>query len=105
MVNTNLKFDTEELVSFLDYFMCINVLPSCVYVQHVCAWCPRRSEEGVGYPRPGLMDNCEPPCRCWKLNPDPLQEQPVLLITGPSLHGGYNPAEELIILLHKHTHP
>ena len=29
----------------------------------------------------GVMDSCEPPCGCWKLNPGPLQEQPVLLPT------------------------
>lgn len=28
---------------------------------------------------------CEPPCRCWKLSPSPLQEEQALLSTGPPL--------------------
>ena len=36
---------------------------------------------------------CEPPCGCWKLNPSPLQEQPVLFTSEPlyshhDLHSG-----------------
>ena len=35
---------------------------------------------------PGLLlDGCEPPCGCWELNSGPLEEQSVLLSTGPSL--------------------
>jgi hypothetical protein len=30
-------------------------------------------------------DGCEPPCGCWELNSGPLEEQPVLLTTEPSL--------------------
>ena len=29
--------------------------------------------------------SCELPCGCWELNLDPLEEQPVLLTTEPSL--------------------
>jgi hypothetical protein len=32
-----------------------------------------------------ITDGCEPPCGCWDLNSRPLEEQPVLLITEPSL--------------------
>ena len=32
-----------------------------------------------------ITDGCEPPCRCWELNSEPLEEQPVLLTTEPSL--------------------
>ena len=28
---------------------------------------------------------CEPPCGCWKLNSDPLEEHSVLLTAEPSL--------------------
>jgi hypothetical protein len=41
--------------------------------------------EGVRTPGIGIIDCYELPCRCWELNPDPLQEQPVLLTTDPSL--------------------
>lgn len=30
---------------------------------------------------PGVVDSCDLPCGCWKLNPDPLEEQ----TTEPSL--------------------
>jgi hypothetical protein len=33
-----------------------------------------------------ITDGCEPPCGCWDLNSEPLEEQPVLLTAEPSLH-------------------
>jgi hypothetical protein len=33
----------------------------------------------------GITDGCEPPCGCWEINSGPLEEQPVLLTTEPSL--------------------
>lgn len=32
-----------------------------------------------------IPDSCEMPYRCWDLNPGPLEEHLLLLITGPSL--------------------
>jgi hypothetical protein len=32
-----------------------------------------------------IIDGCEPPCGCWELNSDPLEEQAVLLTSKPSL--------------------
>jgi len=32
-----------------------------------------------------FTDGCGPPCGCWELNSGPLEEQPVLLTTEPSL--------------------
>jgi hypothetical protein len=32
-----------------------------------------------------ITDGCEPPCGCWDLNSEPLEEQSVLLTTEPSL--------------------
>ena len=43
-------------------------------------WC-----EGVGSPGIGVTDNCELSHECWELNLGPLEEQPVLLTTEPSL--------------------
>jgi hypothetical protein len=37
----------------------------------------------VGFP--GVMANCELPCRFWELNQGPLEEQKELLTTEPSL--------------------
>ena len=39
-------------------------------------------------------DGCEPPYGCWELNSGPLEEQPVLLTSEPSLQppvGGFGP--------------
>jgi hypothetical protein len=52
--------------------MCIAVLPACMSV-----W-------SVGSPGAEVVDSCDPPCECWELNLDPLEEQPVLLTAGPS---------------------
>jgi hypothetical protein len=32
-----------------------------------------------------IIDGCEPPCSCWGLNSGPVEEQPVLLTSEPSL--------------------
>ena len=34
--------------------------------------------------RTRVRDSCELPCGCWELNLEPLEEQPVLLVTEPS---------------------
>lgn len=49
--------------------MSMNVLPACIHIYHVCALCPRRSEEGIGGPEIGVTDSCEPPGGSWDLNP------------------------------------
>ena len=36
-------------------------------------------------PGTGVMNGCEPPCGCWELDPDPLEEQTMLLSIDPSL--------------------
>lgn len=36
----------EKKVFF--FFNCINVLLASMYVDHICAWYPWRSEEGIG---------------------------------------------------------
>lgn len=47
-----------------DYFICMSVLPSCMYVHHMCAWCPWSLEEGVWSPGTVVKNDCESPCRC-----------------------------------------
>jgi hypothetical protein len=41
-----------------------------------------------------ITDGCEPPCGFWDLNSGPLEEQPVLLTTVPSLQ----PTAEVFIV-------
>lgn len=63
--------------------MCVYALHVCMSVHHVHLWCLRRPEEAIGYP--GITDGCELPCGCGEPNPAPLQKQPVLPSTEPSL--------------------
>jgi hypothetical protein len=35
------------------------------------------------YVGPGVTYSCKPLCECWELNPDPLEEQSVLLTAEP----------------------
>lgn len=41
--------------------MWMNVLPVCIFVHHVCAWCLQRSGEGLGLPGSGVRDDGKPP--------------------------------------------
>lgn len=35
---------------YVIFFMCVGVLPACTSEYHMCTWCLRRSEEGIGFP-------------------------------------------------------
>lgn len=50
---------------------------------HDCVAVEARRERTV--PENGVTDSGEPPCECREMNPGPLEEHPVLLITEPSL--------------------
>lgn len=54
----------------------MSVLPAYMYT----TWMPGAfgGYRGHGFPGPKDTDSCEPLCRYWELNPDPLKEQPVL---------------------------
>ena len=72
-----------QIYSF--YFMCKSSLPSCMYVNHVCAWHPQRLEMWTGFPGTGVTDGCHSPRGFWESNLDPLQEHHVPLTTNLSL--------------------
>ena len=44
---SKLKFIRFFLV-FKFYFIHMDVLPACLSVYHLCAWCPQRPEEDIG---------------------------------------------------------
>lgn len=67
----------------------MTVLPACISVYHMHAWCPQRSEEGIRSPGTEVMDGCGPPYRYGEINPDPLQGQHVLLTAEPYLWPHY----------------
>jgi hypothetical protein len=48
------------------------------HTHHVIMWCLWRSKEGIRFPSIRVTDGCEPPCRLWELNLDPLQEYMLL---------------------------
>jgi hypothetical protein len=60
--------------------MYMSVLPACVGLCTLGVECVGRPEEGFEFPQIGDTDSHELLCGC-KLNPGPLQEQPVLLTT------------------------
>lgn len=66
--------------------MCLIVLPECVYLYYVYAWCPqKKSKESIRATGTGIMDGFEALCVCWETNPGPWQEHQVLLMSEPSL--------------------
>lgn len=60
------------------YFIWVSVLPSCMYVLHVCVWYLWRSREGIRFPRTWVMHNCGLPRGFWELNPGSVQEKGLL---------------------------
>lgn len=56
-----------------------------ISVYHIYAWCPRRPKEGLRTHGPGVTDSYDLSCGCWKSNPGPVDEEPVLLTAEPSL--------------------
>ena len=42
----------------LHVYLCTSVLPECMSVHHVCAWCQQRAEEGIRSPTTGVTGGC-----------------------------------------------
>ena len=61
----------------------MDVLPACTSVHHTMP-CALESYSMVRLP--GVTDTCESTCEHWELNLSPLEKQPVLLTTEPSLY-------------------
>ena len=64
--------------------MSVSVLSACMYGHHLH---PLSTEVIKVYQIPWNQSykNCEPPCRCWELNPSLWKEQSVFLTSEPSL--------------------
>ena len=77
--------------------MYMSILPACMSVHHVCAWCLWRSEDDVGSSGAGDTSVCEVPCECRDSN----QEQPVLSTAEPSLQVPYLNLEVSLIPAHR----
>lgn len=37
--------------------MSMSILPACISVYHIHAWCPQMSEEDIGFPGAGVMND------------------------------------------------
>ncbi|GAB1294422.1 E3 ubiquitin-protein ligase NEDD4 [Apodemus speciosus] len=48
-------------------------------------FCVDKTEEGGGSPGSDVTDTCDPPCGCWELNPNSLEEEHVLFTADPYL--------------------
>lgn len=67
---------------------CMSVLPPCMYLHQMYA----------GSPRTGVRDACEWPFLCRELNPDPPQEQQVLLTSDPFSDPLCSPVSQMLEL-------
>lgn len=45
-------------------FMCVDILPECASVYHICVWYQWWLEEGVAVPATRVSDVCELPSGC-----------------------------------------
>lgn len=66
-------------------FRCMCALLACTSVYYVCAWCPRRPEEGTAFPDTGVTESCKLPGGHWKWHLGLSEEQLVPLTTNSSL--------------------
>jgi hypothetical protein len=57
----------------------------CVCVCTKCMQCQGGQKRASYRPETADTDSYKQPCRCWELNHDPLEEQPVLLTSEPPL--------------------
>ena len=74
-----------KIIKYFSYFMYMNVLSACICAPVSCD-AHAGQKRAYDSSRMRVRDGCQLPCWCWELNPGPLQEQPVLLTTEPSLH-------------------
>ena len=66
------KSKNSFFIFFRFIYYVYNILPPCMPA------CQRRAPDLI-------TGGCEPPCGCWELNSEPLEEQPAFLATEPSL--------------------
>lgn len=62
-------------LNIINYFQSMDSLSAYISVYHLHTWCTKRPERRY-HPRTGVIGDCEPLCRCWKLNPALLKEKP-----------------------------
>jgi|UPI0000F51322 hypothetical protein len=63
--------ETKDKIS---KYICMNVLPASVSVEHAHDWCPWNPEKNIGSFGTGVVDGCDLLCGFWDLNLGPLEE-------------------------------
>lgn len=54
-------------------------MSACIYVHHLCAWCPKKPEEGI------RCSGTEVTGMCWELKLGPLREEQLFSNPEPPL--------------------
>ena len=75
MILSHLTVSTYDKISFFPF---LKEFLFNVWVSACTPACQKRAQDFT-------IDGCEPPCNCWELNSRPLEGQPVLLTTEPTL--------------------
>lgn len=70
------KGRTHLVIFYYNSFVWMFWLNVCVCARAL-ACSVLRPDDGIGFPRIGITEGCEPQCRCKELNEGPLEEQPV----------------------------
>lgn len=67
--------------------MSVSILPTCTYVQYVCAWYLQMSKKSKCWiPCNWNHEGVQKPYGCWQLNPGPVQEHRAFMAAAPSLY-------------------
>jgi len=74
----------KDLFVFFSTLCALMLLSAYLYVHQMCVQCPKRTEEGIRLPEPGVTGCCEVPGRFWRQSLDLPKEQ-VFLTTESSL--------------------
>ena len=69
------------------FIILLRISQQCIYFFKLWVWefCLDKTEDGGGSPGSDVTDTCEPPCGCWELNPNSLEEEHVLFTADPYL--------------------
>ena len=60
-------------------------MPTCMYVYHMCAWCPQRSEESIEFNGIKIINDCNSPWGLWEPNPDTFKSRGSLYLASHSV--------------------
>lgn len=74
-----------DFLFHLLFFSCVWVFYLHLFLCRPCVQCPQSPVQEFRSSESGITDHCKIPCGCRGSNPGCLEEQPVLLMSEPSL--------------------